>query len=136
MAATPVHVLAIDQGTTSTRAIVFDRDGPPVATAQQELRAASTPSPAGSSTIPEESGATRSRRLPGGRWRRPGSTAADIAAIGITNQRETTVLWDRDDRRADRTTPSSGRTGAPPTSAERLRGDGAEAAGRASGPAW
>ena len=38
MAATPVHVLAIDQGTTSTRAIVFDRDGLPVATAQRELR--------------------------------------------------------------------------------------------------
>ena len=38
MAVTPVHVLAIDQGTTSTRAIVFDRDGLPVATAQRELR--------------------------------------------------------------------------------------------------
>jgi len=87
------HLLAIDQGTTSTRAIVFDVTGRPLASHQLEFR----------------------QHFPADGWvehdaleiwwtvesvsrealRKAGIKATDIAAIGITNQRETTVLWDR-----------------------------------------
>ena len=55
-----------------------------------------------------------------------GLTAADIAAIGITNQRETTVVWDRATGAPDRTTPSSGRTAAPPPICDELKAAGWE----------
>ncbi|MCC2639125.1 MAG: glycerol kinase [Moraxellaceae bacterium] len=87
------HLLAIDQGTTSTRAIVFDAAGHAVASHQLEFK----------------------QHFPADGWvehdaleiwwgvesvcrealRKAGMKATDIAAIGITNQRETTVLWDR-----------------------------------------
>lgn len=87
------YLLAIDQGTTSSRAIIFDRAGKPVASQQQEFR----------------------QYFPNDGWvehdaleiwqsvestcrealKKSGLSAQDIAAIGITNQRETTVLWDR-----------------------------------------
>ncbi len=87
------HLLAIDQGTTSTRAIVFDARGEPVASHQLEFR----------------------QYFPADGWvehdaleiwrtvesacrealRQAGMKADDIAAIGIANQRETTVLWER-----------------------------------------
>ncbi|HEX6592549.1 MAG TPA: glycerol kinase GlpK, partial [Moraxellaceae bacterium] len=87
------HLLAIDQGTTSTRAIVFDATGKPLASHQLEFR----------------------QHFPADGWvehdaleiwwtvesvcreamRKAGLNARDIAGIGITNQRETTVLWDR-----------------------------------------
>ncbi len=90
---TATHLLAIDQGTTSTRAIVFDATGHPLASHQLEFR----------------------QHFPADGWvehdaleiwwtvesvcreamRKAGLKPADIAAIGITNQRETTVLWDR-----------------------------------------
>ncbi|MDP2227061.1 MAG: glycerol kinase GlpK [Moraxellaceae bacterium] len=90
---TATHLLAIDQGTTSTRAIVFDATGHPLASHQLEFR----------------------QHFPADGWvehdaleiwwtvesvcreamRKAGLRATDIAAIGITNQRETTVLWDR-----------------------------------------
>jgi glycerol kinase len=87
------HVLAIDQGTTSTRAIVFDATGRPVATAQKELPQI-FPKPGWVEHDPEEI------------WRatvevcraalvKAGLEARDLAGIGITNQRETTVVWDR-----------------------------------------
>lgn len=86
------HLLAIDQGTTSSRAIVFSAEGRPVARAQQEFR----------------------QYFPNDGWvehdgeeiwqstldvcrealRQSGLEAGDIAAIGITNQRETTLVWD------------------------------------------
>ncbi len=86
-------ILAIDQGTTSSRAIVFDADGHLIASAQKELP----------------------QHFPGDGWvehdandiwhdtlqvcrqalAKAGLTAGDVAAIGITNQRETTILWDR-----------------------------------------
>ena len=89
----PHYILSIDQGTTSTRAIVFDGTGNRVASAQVELK----------------------QHFPADGWvehdamdiwwatetvcrdalRKGGLHARDIAAIGITNQRETTVLWDR-----------------------------------------
>ncbi len=89
----PNRILAIDQGTTSTRAIVFDADGQRLATAQQELRQYYPDSgwvehdpeeiwQAAAAVCREALGAT-----PGG--------ADTVAGIGITNQRETTVIWDR-----------------------------------------
>ena len=88
------YVLAIDQGTTSSRAIVFDRDGPQRRHRPEGAARSISPRTAGSSTIPRTSGATRWRSA--GRRSRPRASApTDIAAIGITNQRETTVLWER-----------------------------------------
>jgi glycerol kinase len=84
------YILAIDQGTTSTRAILFDAAGRARSTAQIELTQ-HYPQPGWVEHDPEEI------------WRsvvatcREAAAAADgpIAAIGIANQRETTVLWDR-----------------------------------------
>ena len=88
------YVLAIDQGTTSTRAIAV-RSGRPAAARPASASSTSTiRSPAGSSTIPSRSGATRSRPAADA-LEQAGRSAAEIAAIGITNQRETVVLWER-----------------------------------------
>ena len=87
------HILAIDQGTTSTRAIVFDERARPVASAQQELKQI-YPAPGWVEHDPEEI------------WRATVAVcrealakakldASGIAGIGITNQRETVVVWDR-----------------------------------------
>jgi glycerol kinase len=84
------YVLAIDQGTTSTRAILFDASGLARSTAQVELTQL-YPRPGWVEHDPEEI------------WRsvvstcREAAAAADgpIAAIGVTNQRETTILWER-----------------------------------------
>ena len=87
------HILAIDQGTTSTRAIVFDGHGRPVATAQKELPQI-FPQPGWvehdaeeiwSATVEVCRGALTKAKL----------DATALAGIGITNQRETTVVWDR-----------------------------------------
>jgi glycerol kinase len=86
-------ILAIDQGTTSSRAMLFDRRGQPLATAQQEFPQ-HFPQPGWVEHEPEDIWRDTLRvareALAGA-----GLTAPDIAAIGITNQRETTVLWDR-----------------------------------------
>jgi glycerol kinase len=86
-------VLALDQGTTSSRAIVFGRDGRAVASAQQEFPQI-FPSPGHVEHDPE---AIWSSQLAVAReaLKKAGAGAADLAAIGITNQRETAVLWDR-----------------------------------------
>ena len=87
------RILAIDQGTTSSRAIVFDEALNPVATGQQEF-AQHYPEPGWvehdaeeiwTSTVATARAALSQAKL----------SAADIAAIGITNQRETTVIWER-----------------------------------------
>ena len=89
----PQYIGAIDQGTTSSRFIVFDRTGRPVAVAQKEHEQI-YPQPGWVEHDPAEI------------WRRTSEViaqaleqralrASDIAAVGITNQRETTVLWDR-----------------------------------------
>jgi glycerol kinase len=87
------HVLVIDQGTTSTRAIVFDADVVPVATTQQEF-AQIYPRPGWVEHDPEEIWAsvlaTARQAL-----RSAGLTESGIAALGIANQRETVVVWDR-----------------------------------------
>jgi glycerol kinase len=87
------YILALDQGTTSSRAIVFDHAGAIRAVAQKEFR----------QIFPEAGWVEHD---PGEIWssqhevaraalRQSGLKAADVAAIGITNQRETTLLWDR-----------------------------------------
>ena len=116
-------ILALDQGTTSSRAIVFGRDGRVRAAAQQEFPQI-FPAPGHVEHDPE---AIWSSQLGVARdaIARAGLAPHDIAAIGITNQRETTVIWDR-------------RTGAPVSNAivwqsritapicERLKKDGLE----------
>ncbi len=86
-------ILAFDQGTTSSRAIVFDHDGNIVHTAQKEFRQI-FPQPSWVEHDPNEIWSSQSsvavealtsRRI----------ASRDVAAIGITNQRETTVIWDR-----------------------------------------
>ncbi|HQY46560.1 MAG TPA: glycerol kinase GlpK [Usitatibacteraceae bacterium] len=86
-------ILALDQGTTSSRAIVFDRAGMPISIAQQEFRQI-FPRPGWVEHDPEEIFATQ-RDVAARALAQAGLSAADVAAIGITNQRETTVLWDR-----------------------------------------
>jgi glycerol kinase len=86
-------ILALDQGTTSSRAIVFDRTGQAVGTAQQEF-AQIFPQPGWVEHEPAELWRTQLACAQEA-LRRAGLTAADVAAIGITNQRETTLLWER-----------------------------------------
>ena len=87
------HLIAIDQGTTSTRAIVFDDKLAPVAAAQQELRQI-YPKPGWVEHDPEDiwNDVVATVR---GAMDKAGLAAKDIAAIGITNQRETVIVWDR-----------------------------------------
>jgi glycerol kinase len=93
----PKYILAIDQGTTSSRAIVFDAAGLPVATAQKEL----------TQHYPADGWVEHDAKEI---WRdvqslmreavaKAGLRGSDIAGIGITNQRETTVVWERDSGR-------------------------------------
>jgi len=87
------HVLALDQGTTSSRAIVFDESGSAVAMAQREIRQ-NFPRPGWVEHDPleiwESQLAVAREALA-----RAGLAVADVAALGITNQRETTIVWDR-----------------------------------------
>ena len=87
------HVLALDQGTTSTRALVFDRRGRAISTAQQEF-AQHYPRPGWVEHEPRDLWES-TRRTALAAVAEANLTGKDIAAIGITNQRETTLLWDR-----------------------------------------
>ena len=87
------HLLALDQGTSSSRSIVFDRAGRVVAIAQRELRQF-YPQPGWVEHDPLEIW-TQQRDTAREALRTAGLTAGDIAAVGITNQRETTLLWER-----------------------------------------
>ena len=87
------HLIAIDQGTTSTRAIVFDDKLAPVATAQQELPQI-YPQPGWVEHDAEAIWADVVATVRGA-MAKAGVAAKDIAAIGITNQRETAIVWDR-----------------------------------------
>jgi len=122
-------LLAIDQGTTSSRAILFDAALRPVAVAQQEFRQI-YPAPGHVEHDPEEiwsSVITTVRTA----LAQAGAAARDVAAIGITNQRETTVVWDRasgrpihnaivwQDRRTADTCAALRQAGHEPTIAER-----------------
>jgi len=88
------HILALDQGTTSSRAIVCDHSGSVVASAQKEFRQI-FPKPGWVEHDAAEIWATQLHTATEA-LTKAGLTATDIAAIGITNQRETTVVWDRD----------------------------------------
>lgn len=90
--AAPDLILALDQGTTSSRAIAFDRAGLPVAVVQREFEQR-FPSPGHVAHDPEAiwSSQVEVARAVVGRVGGPGR----FAAIGVTNQRETTVVWDR-----------------------------------------
>ena len=89
----PTALIAIDQGTTSTRAIAFDAVLRPLATAQKELRQI-YPGPGEVEHDPEEiwTAVVATVRAVMAKAR---ITPNDVAGIGITNQRETTVIWDR-----------------------------------------
>jgi glycerol kinase len=93
----PQYILALDQGTTSSRAIVFGRDGRVVSLAQQEFPQL-LPGPGlvehDPETIWSSQLAVAREALAGAKL-----TAGDVAAMGITNQRETTILWERDSGR-------------------------------------
>jgi len=87
------HLLALDQGTSSSRAIVFRADGTPVAQAQREIHQ-HFPQPGWVEHDPEDlwtSQLDTAREA----LAKAGLSARDIAAIGITNQRETTLIWER-----------------------------------------
>ena len=88
------YILSLDQGTTSSRAILFDHDGGIAAVAQKEFQQI-FPKPGWVEHDPQEIWATQMAvaiEAVSRAQARPG----DVAAIGITNQRETTVVWDRE----------------------------------------
>src|ERR1700761_7459432 len=87
------YILALDQGTTSSRAIVFDGSGAIVASAQVELTQ-HFPQPGWVEHDPAEIWASQAG-VSAPALARAGIRSDALAAIGITNQRETTLLWDR-----------------------------------------
>jgi glycerol kinase len=86
-------VLALDQGTTSSRAIIFDRSGKAVSSAQQEFPQI-FPGPGHVEHNAEDIWSTQLTTAKEA-IARAGISALDLAAIGVTNQRETTVLWEK-----------------------------------------
>ena len=86
-------VLALDQGTTSSRSILFDHTGSPVATAQREFRQY-FPQPGWVEHDPLEIWSTQQATITEV-LAQARASAADLAAIGITNQRETCLIWER-----------------------------------------
>ncbi len=90
----PSHVLALDQGTTSSRAIVFGYDGRPAGSAQEEFEqlfpkpglVEHDPEAIWSSQLAVARQAIQESKVP----------VEEIAAVGITNQRETVILWEKD----------------------------------------
>jgi glycerol kinase len=86
-------ILALDQGTTSSRAIVFDHSGLPVASAQKEFTQI-YPTPGWVEHDPEEIWSTQAG-VATEVLAKSGLKSTDIAGIGITNQRETTIVWNR-----------------------------------------
>jgi glycerol kinase len=87
------HILALDQGTSSSRSIVFDAQGRVVAMAQREIRQI-YPQPGWVEHDPLEIWSTQ-RDTAREAIAKAGLSSSDIRAIGITNQRETTLLWNR-----------------------------------------
>lgn len=86
-------ILALDQGTTSSRAIVFDHDGIPVSVSQKEFRQI-FPKPGWVEHDPEEIWSTQAG-VSLEAITKAGLESSAISAIGITNQRETTIVWNR-----------------------------------------
>ena len=88
------YILAFDQGTTSSRAIVFDKSGTIISVAQKEFTQI-FPSPGWVEHDPNEIWSSQIG-VAAEAVSRVGLTSIDIAAIGITNQRETTVVWEKE----------------------------------------
>lgn len=88
------YILALDQGTTSSRAIIFDKTGSIISTAQKEFTQV-FPQPGWVEHDANEIWSTQ-LGVATEAVLKAGITIHDVAAIGITNQRETTVVWDRD----------------------------------------
>lgn len=88
-----MHIVAIDQGTTSTRAMVFDQAGRPVATGQREHEQI-FPRPGWVEHDAKEIW-ENIREVLASALEQAGLTASDIAGLGITNQRETAIVWDK-----------------------------------------
>jgi glycerol kinase len=117
-------LLTIDEGTTSTRTIVYDHRARVVASAQQEF-SQKYPQPGWVEHDPEEIW-TAVSAVTAEAMHKSGANAADVTGIGITNQRETTLIWDRESGRCiynaivwqDRRTAAA---------CDALRADGAEA---------
>jgi glycerol kinase len=86
-------ILALDQGTTSSRAVLVDRDGRIVAVAQRRI-GQTYPQPGWVEQDPLEIWAAQ-REMAVEALERSSRSASDVAAIGITNQRETTIVWDK-----------------------------------------
>jgi glycerol kinase len=86
-------ILALDQGTTSSRALVFDHNGLPVASAQKEFTQI-YPSPGWVEHNPEEIWSTQAG-VAMEAITKAGLESSNITSIGITNQRETTIVWNR-----------------------------------------
>ncbi|HSA69000.1 MAG TPA: glycerol kinase GlpK [Burkholderiales bacterium] len=87
------YVLALDQGTTSSRAIVFDEEGRPVSVAQREFRQI-FPQPGWVEHDPKEIFSSQ-RETARQAVSQSGISLKDVMAVGIANQRETTILWNR-----------------------------------------
>ena len=94
----PKYVGALDQGTTSTRFMIFDHGGQVVAIHQKEHEQI-YPKPGWVEHDPAEIWA-RSQEVIRGALDKAGISAADLAAVGITNQRETAVVWDKNTGKA------------------------------------
>lgn len=90
-------ILAVDQGTTSTRALVYGADGRPLGSAARELRQ-HYPQPGWVEHDPEEIWQAVAVVVPEA-LAQADVAASELAAIGLTNQRETSILWDRRDSR-------------------------------------
>ncbi len=88
------YILALDQGTTSSRAVIFNRDGNVIAVAQKEFQQF-YPHPGWVEHDPQEIWSTQAG-VAAEVVMRAGITSAAIAAVGIANQRETTIVWDRE----------------------------------------
>ena len=87
------YILSLDQGTTSSRAILFNENGEMLSTAQKEFKQY-YPEPGWVEHDPMEIWETQ-LEVARAAIEKLGISAEDIAGIGITNQRETTILWDK-----------------------------------------
>ena len=94
---TKQYLLAIDQGTSSSRTVIYDSRASVVASAQQEFRQI-YPTPGWVEHDPEEIWTSVTNTMQEA-LDKAGITLSDVAGIGITNQRETTLVWDRRDGR-------------------------------------
>ena len=87
------YILAMDQGTTSSRAVLFDEAGKPISVSQNEFPQI-YPRPGYVEHDPMQILASQARAASDA-FRKSGVSSSEVAGIGITNQRETTVIWER-----------------------------------------